>query len=169
MASEVVQLLRSAVRMVPEANWALWAETVSPRCMHEHHKCVLSSRKNWSAMRAGRPGRGSWPVEAWKCQTCLRFRVPQPVDPEVGEWIHGWQFHASVARVTFFAICVHLPPLSTDHQVLRVSQRGPCASRRRPHFQLRSSARSSWSVGTSPHGRTFVPGVVTTDQHVHVS
>ena len=38
--------------------------------------------------------------------------------------------HASVARDTLFATRVHLPP-STDHQALRASQRGPCASR---HF-----------------------------------
>ena len=50
---------------------------------------------------------------------------------EVGEWTHGWQFHASVARDSHFATRLHLPPLSMDHQVLRASQRGPCASR---HF-----------------------------------
>ena len=49
----------------------------------------------------------------------------------MGEWTHGWQYHASVARDTLFATRVHLPPLSTDHEALRASQRGPCASR---HF-----------------------------------
>ena len=71
--------------------------------------------------------------KAWRCPSGPNFRTlfraPQPVDPEVGEWTHGWQFHASVARDTLFATSAHLPLLSTDHQVLRASQRGPCASR----------------------------------------
>ena len=68
-------------------------------------------------------------VPEWSKFSDPDFRAPQPVDPEVGEWTHGWQFQASVARDTLFATSVHLPPLSTDHQALRASQRGPCASR----------------------------------------
>ena len=55
-------------------------------------------------------------VPEWSKFSDADFRAPQPVDPEVGEWIHGWQFHASVVRDTLFATSVHLPPLSTDHQ-----------------------------------------------------
>ena len=67
----------------------------------------------------------------WSRFPVADFRAPQAVDPEVGEWTHGWQFHASVARDTLFATSVHLPLLSTDHRALRASQRGPCTSR---HF-----------------------------------
>ena len=55
-------------------------------------------------------------VPEWSKFSDPHFRAPQPVDPEVGEWTHGWQFHASVARDTLFATSVHLPPLSTNHQ-----------------------------------------------------
>ena len=70
-------------------------------------------------------------VAVWSRFPVANFRAQQPVNPEVGEWTHGWQFHASIARDTLFATSVHLPPLSTDHRALRALQRGPCASR---HF-----------------------------------
>ena len=63
-------------------------------------------------------------VPEWSKFSDPDFRAPQPVDPEVGEWTHGWQLLAT----TLFATSAHMPPLSTDHQALRASQRGPVLS-----------------------------------------
>ena len=94
-------------------------------------------------------------VPEWSRFPVADFRAPQPVDPEVGEWTHGWQFHASVARDSLFATSVHVPPLSTDHQPLRASQRGPCASR---HFScLTTCQETTFSAEPEPpHGRTIL-------------
>ena len=141
---EVVQLpfregglgLRSAVRLAPAACWASWADCLSqvharaPQLLQElegppsRAQCVREAQ-DAAAMLAVE----GMEVPEWSTFSDPDFRAPQPVDPEVGEWTHGWQFHASVARDTLFATRVHLPPLSTDHQALRASQRGPCASR----------------------------------------
>ena len=91
--------------------------------------CVCSAHGRTGGHVAGQCRLGS--ARVWSRFSVADFRAPQPVDPEVGEWTHGWQFHSSVARDTLFATSVHLPPLSTDHRALRASQRGPCASR---HF-----------------------------------
>ena len=150
VASEVVQLpfregglgLRSAARLAPAAYWASWADCLSQVYARAPHVCAQLLEE-----LEGPPSRAQCVREAQDAATLLAsegmevpvwsrfpvadFRAPQPVDPEVGEWTHGWQFHASVARDTLFATSVHLPPLSTDHRALRASQRGPCASR---HF-----------------------------------
>ena len=80
-------------------------------------------------------------------------------DSEVGEWTHGWQFHASVARDTLFcnqrafATVVHRPPSFAG-----IATRSLCfaplqlsAHMSGDHlFGLRSCARCSWSVCTCP-------------------
>ena len=61
-----------------------------------------------------------------------------------GEWTHGWQYHASVVPDSLFAISVRLPPLSTDDQALRASQRSLCPSR---HFScLPTSQETTFSA-----------------------
>ena len=130
-------------------------QTACLRFTHEHHMCVLSSWKNWrdllrehSACEKPRTATllasEGMEVPVWSRFPVADFRAPQPVDPEVGEWTHGWQFHASVVRNSLFATSVHLPPLSTDHRALRASQRGPCASR---HFScLPTSPETTFSA-----------------------
>ena len=134
--------LRSAMRLSPAAYWASWAD-----CLSQVHARAPQVCTQFLQELEGPPSRAQCVREAqdaaallaaegmevpdWSRFKVPEFRAPQPVNPDVGEWIHGWQFHASVARDTLFATRVHLPPLSTDHQALRASQRGPCASR---HF-----------------------------------
>ena len=134
--------LRSAMRLSPAAYWASWAN-----CLSQVHARAPQVCTQFLQELEGLPSRAQCVREAqdaaallaaegmevpdWSRFTVPEFRAPQPVNPDVGEWIHGWQFHASVARDTLSATRVHLPPLSTDHQALRASQRGPCASR---HF-----------------------------------
>ena len=166
VASEVVQLpfrkgglgLRSASRLAPAAYWASWADCLSQVNARAPHVCaqlVEELERPLSRAQCVREAqdaatllaREGMEVPEWPRFPVANFRAPQPVNPEVGQWTHGWQFHASVARDSHFATRVHLPPLSTDHQALRASQRGPV---RRPHFQLRSSAHYSWSACTCP-------------------
>ena len=128
--------------MAPAACWASWADCLSQVHVRAPEVCTELLRE-----LEGPPSRAQCVREAqhaaavlaadgmevpeWSKFSDPHFRAPQPVDPEVGEWTHGWQFHASVASNSLFATSVHLSPLSTDHHALRASQRGPCASR---HF-----------------------------------
>ena len=132
--------LRSAMRLSPAAYWASWAD-----CLSQVHARAPQVCTQFLQELEGPPSRAQCVREAqdaaallaaegmevpdWSTFKVPDFPAPHPVNSEVGEWIHGWQFHASVARDTLFATRVHL--LSTDHQALRASQRGPCASR---HF-----------------------------------
>ena len=163
-------------------------QIVCVRCMPEHHGSALTFSKNWRD-RHPQPNVGgklrTQPcclLEEWSRFTFPEFRAPPPIDPEVEEWTHGWQYHASVARDTLFAKSVHLPPLSTDHQALRESQRGPCASR---HFtNLPTSQKTTFTseefralsdctcsflwTSASANAVNLWTCLVTTDhQHVH--
>ena len=150
VTTEVVQLpfregglgLRSAARLAPAAYWASWAD-----CLSQVHARAPEVRTQLLRELEGPPSRAHCVREAQHASAVLaaegmevpewskfsdpHFRAPQPVDPEVGEWTHGWQCHASVALDTLFATSVHL------HQALRASQRGPCASR---HFTSLSTS-----------------------------
>ena len=132
VASKVVQLpfregrlgLRSAARLAPAAHWASWADCLSQVYARTQHLCAQLMEE-----LEGPPSRAQCVREAQDSATLLAregmevpewsrfpvadFRAPQTVDPEVGEWTHGWQFHAPVARDTLFATSVHLPSLST--------------------------------------------------------
>ena len=115
-----------AARLEPAAYWASWADCLSQVYARAPHVCAQlleelegpPSRAH--CVREGSPGRShvavreGMEVPEWSRIPVADFRAPQPVDPEVGEWTHSWQFHASVARGTLFATSVHLPPLSTD-------------------------------------------------------
>ena len=150
VASEVVQLpfrkedwvFGVPQRLAPAACLASWADCLSQVYARAQQVCA-----EFLEELEGPPSRAQCVREALDAATLLAresmevpewsrfpvadFRAPQPVDPEVGEWTHGWQFHASIARDSLFAISVRLPPLSTDDEALRASQRGLCASR---HF-----------------------------------
>ena len=75
-------------------------------------------------------------VPDWQTFLDEDFRAPAPDNPHPGDWIHGWQFHACAARDHDFATHVHLPLLDPNYRALRLSQRGPCASR---HFTVAPS------------------------------
>ena len=135
VTTEVVQLpfregglgLRSAVRLAPAAYWASWADCLSQVRARAPQVCTQLLQElegppsRAQCVREAQDAAAMLAVEGmevpkWSKFSDPDFRAPQPVDPEVGEWTHGWQFHASVARDTLFATSVHLPPLSTDHQ-----------------------------------------------------
>ena len=89
-----------------------------------------------SACRKPRTQPRCWPVKAWTCQSGPDSQLP--ISSRRNQSIQWWESGLTVGNFThlllatrFFATNVHLPPLSTDHQALRASQRGPCASR---HF-----------------------------------
>ena len=108
-----------------------WADCLSQVCARVSHVCTKLLEELPSRAQCIREAQDAATVLAregievpeWSRFTAADCRAPQPVDPEVGEWTHGWQFHASIARNTLFGTSVHLPPLSTDHQALRASQR----------------------------------------------
>ena len=55
---------------------------------------------------------------------------PQPPDhTEPGEWRHGWQFHASIARETRFRAQTVLPSMSYADQAWLESRSGRCSGR----------------------------------------
>ena len=136
-----------------------WADCLSHLCARVSHVCTQLLEELPSRAQCVREAqdaatalaREGIEVPEWSRFTAADCRAPQPVDPEVGEWTHGWQFHASIARNTLFATSVHLPPLSTDHQALRASQRGPCASR---HFS--SLPTSQETTFTAEEFRTLL-------------
>ena len=173
VVAEVAQLpfrerglgLRSAMRLAPAPYWTSWAD-----CLSQVHARAPPESTQLLQELEGPPSRAQCVGEAqdaaallagegmevpdWSRFTVPEFHAPQPVNPEVGEWIHGWQFHTSVARDTLYATCVHLPPLSTDHQ--------------------ESSARCCWSDCICPFMWTSASAnavnlwtcLVTTGQHV---
>ena len=126
VTTEVVQLpfregglgLRSAVRLAPAACWASWADCLSQVRARAPQVCTqllqeLEGAQDAAAMLAVK----GMEVPEWSKFSDPDFCAPQPVDPEVGKWTHGWQFHASVARDPLcnkraFATFVHGPPSS---------------------------------------------------------
>ena len=134
VASKVVQFLfwegglglRSVAKLAAAAYGHLGKLLVSGTGPFTRAQCVREAQDGATLL-----ARESMEVPVWSRFPVADFRAPQPVDRDVGESTHGWQFHASVSRDTLFATSVHLPPLSTNRRTLRASQRGPCALR---HF-----------------------------------
>ena len=136
VTTEVVQLpfregglgLRSAVRLAPAAYWASWADCLSQVRARAPQVCTQLLQEVEGPLSRAQCVREAQYVAAmlavegmepqWSKFSDPDFRAPQPVDPEVGEWTHGWQFHAFVARDTLFAknrafaTFVHGPPSS---------------------------------------------------------
>ena len=126
------------VVLAPAAYWASWAECLSmPEHRRSAHSFCRKLERPPSRAKCGREAQNAAAVltaagtgvPAWSKFSDPDFRAPQPLDPKVGGWTHGWQFPAPVARDTLFATSVHLSPWSTHQQALRTSQREPCASR----------------------------------------
>ena len=156
-------------------------QIVCPRCMPEHHKFARSFSRNWRDHHP-EPSVFGKPRTQPRCWQHERMEVPDwsqsgrgRVDP-VGNFTH-------LLLATPFATRVHLPPLSTDHQALRASQRGPCASR---HFTCLPSSQETTFTSEEFHTLMLVrlhlsihvdgrvcnavnlwTCLVTTGQHVH--
>ena len=119
--------LRSATRLAPAANWASWADCLSQVHARAPQVCTqllqelegppsraqcVREAQDAAAMLAGE----GVEVPDWSRFTAPEFRAPQPVDLEVGEWIHGWQLHASVARDSFWQLAC------TCHRCRRITK-----------------------------------------------
>ena len=132
--------LRSAVRTSPAAYWASWADAVpmlrartptlaefvaqrlvrdgneQSECLSEVNACrrLLASEgfagPDWAAIWSG-------------------TRPEQVVEPEPGEWRHGWQYFAASQRERFFRDSALFPSLSEPRQALLRSQSGCCSGR----------------------------------------
>ena len=150
-----------------------WADCLSHLCARVSHVCTQLLEELPSRAQCVREAQDAATVLAregtevpeWSRFTAADFRAPQPVDPEVGEWTHGWQFHVSIARNTLFATSVHLPPLSTDHRPpslagittrsLRFAPLQQFAYKPRDHLHGRGVPHAAPGpfAPTPPHGR----------------
>ena len=131
--------LRSAKRSAPAAYWASWADCVSmlqkrlpevtthimdqlavgaggQGCLGE--LCAASRRLDQSGFVA----RPDW------TQLKEGLRPPQPASSELGEWQHGWQFHASSPLEHHFRETVILAQSDAADRAHLRSHAGPGAS-----------------------------------------
>ena len=161
VTNEVVQLpfregrlgLWSAARLAPAA---YWASRVCRRSMFVLRRCALSFSGSWKDPHLehsvfGNPNTLPQCLQqmAWRCQSGPNSPTltSAPRSPSIHRWESGLM--VAISRIPL-CTSVHLPPLSTDHQALRASQRGPDMSPaspqvRRPLSQPKSSARCSSS------------------------
>ena len=165
--SEVSQFAPNHDTSLRACQCARWREEgwqiVCPRCMPEHHKFARSFSRNWrdhhpepSVCGKPRMQPRCWQAKAWRSRIGPDLRCSSSVrrSQSIRKWESGstfGSFHASVARDTVYAPCVHLPPLSTDHQASRTSQRGPCASH---HFTCLPTSQET--TFTSEEFRTLL-------------
>ena len=128
--------LRSATRMSPAAYWASWANAlhmISQRLPEGANDIVtqlagepagclaeLQSAAN-ELDRCGFVGRPSW--EALKAGA----RPPAPEVTEPGEWLHGWQHHASSSSEFHYRETMVLSQSSAADQAHLRSHSGPGA------------------------------------------
>ena len=130
--------LRSAMRTVPGAYWASWADALHmlqqrlPQLTglvvhHLSHPIALGclGELQESASRLDRDGfvfRPSWDM----LRRGVRPRPPQIVEP--GEWHHGWQYYSSSSSEHQFRETVVLAQSCAADQAHLRSHSGPCAS-----------------------------------------
>ena len=123
--------LQSASRLAPAAYWAAWADSLpviqarvpdmaaqlqrhlgddNARCLaHADAARRLLISPNWHDITGG-------------------LLVAPHAEAGLGDWPHGWQFHASRTRNLYYRDRVLLPTLPPDHRALLRSQSGPHAS-----------------------------------------
>ena len=150
--------LRDAVRLAPAAYWASWADCLSqidkrmPQvCETLLHELDQGAASSSVSVREVTEAASLLKEEGWTSPEWSKFRDPdfkppqsdENDDKEPSDWKHGWQYHACIARDTHFAMHSHLPTFSSDLRALRLSQKGPCASR---HFTVvPTTAETSFS------------------------
>ena len=123
--------------MAPAACWAAWADSLpviqarfpDMAAQLQRHMGDDNARCLAHADAARRllitEGWGDCPN--WHDITGGLLAAPN-AEPGLGDWPHGWQFHASRTRNLYYCDRVLLPSLPPDHRALLRSQSGPHAS-----------------------------------------
>ena len=130
--------MRSSTLLSPAAYWAAWADIlpIIAERVPELAERVLAelerrdSRIHCVAQTAAAEAAVTGPdfplKPSWR-DLIAGARPPEP-DPEweeePGQWPHGWQFHASLGRITHYRENVVLPSLDTKGQALLRSRSG---------------------------------------------
>ena len=128
--------LQSASRLAPAAYWAAWADSLpviqarfrDMAAQLQRHLGDDDARCLAHANAARRllitEGWGDCPN--WHDITGGLLAAPH-AEAGLGDWPHGWQFHASRTRNLYYRDRVLLPTLPPDHRALLRSQSGPHA------------------------------------------
>ena len=128
--------LQSASRLAPAAYWAAWADSLpviqarfpDMAAQLQRHLGDDNARCLAHADAARRllitEGWGDCPN--WHDITGGLLAAPH-AEAGLGDWPHGWQFHASRTRNLYYRDRVLLPTLPPDHRALLRSQSGPHA------------------------------------------
>ena len=122
--------LCSASRVFPAAYWAGWADALT--VIQTRRAGFAEARVAELSSPAHGCGRRRRPEHSCKQKVGLLFHDllegarPQHNDQAVGlgDWPHGWQFHASRIRHSHFCDCVLLPSLPPSLRALLRSQAG---------------------------------------------
>ena len=131
--------LRSAVRNSVAAYWASWADTLpvlQRRCPRQSAQlaadlegqttadCLKAAQDSAAALQTA----GFAMLPTWQ-QLRAGERSPRTEHPEPGEWLHGWQHHASSALENNFRERTVLSRMSRANRAMLRSQAGPLAGR----------------------------------------
>lgn len=133
--------LRSAERTSTAAYWAGWVDTLKvlqekhPRLtqhlletlekpLDEQPNCLQEASAAKSRLQAA----GFRNALSWR-NAAGGVEAPQPQDAEVGEWRHGWQYHASLVLENYQRDSVVMPQASRQQQALLRSQAGHAAGK----------------------------------------
>ena len=132
--------LRSAVRTGPAAYWASWADTLpmmAERCPELARRTLVELEKGCTGsaecLRAAAVAKQTLLAEGFEsCPSWRELyhgkRPPEPEDrKEPGEFYHGWQYHASSRRETYYRDGQVLAKSDRPSQALLRSQAGRCA------------------------------------------
>ena len=130
--------MRSAVRTSTAAYWASWADTMpmlAERCERLAQTCRSEFERGNSTAASVREGsearRALLTAGYHSCPTWEAVwhgeRPPLPEETEPGEYIHGWQYHASSRFETTYREEELEPLLGGARTALLRSQAGPCA------------------------------------------
>ena len=132
--------LRNANRTAPAAYWAAWADalpvmaskapTFATAFTHllaeaiDIPPCFQEAADSLSLLQ----GEGFNTCPDWH-SLLSGARPPLQLQAELGEFPHGWQFHACSVRETYFKEHVLMPTLLEPHRAMLRSQSGPSAGK----------------------------------------
>ena len=134
--------LRLAERTAPAAYWAAWSDMLPElrkrdRAIAQELCGELDAGASSSApcLQEAAAAATLLEQEGWETrptwQELMRGAQPQQsgedVEREPGEWRHGWQYHSSSTRETYFRTHLLLPRLSRSDRALLRSASGPGA------------------------------------------
>ena len=127
--------LQSATRSAPAAYWAAWADALlvmGARLPVFAAHCVETLQRGGAEMaclRHAADARTLLLTEGWEAcptwQDVAGNQRPEPAaEPQLGDWPHGWQQHASRTRNLYFRDRVLLPSLPPARRAVLRSQSG---------------------------------------------